>query len=379
MQYDLPSASEEPGVGHPAVQLSKDLLRSGKTHSAVAELRKAAEQTPSDWRLHASLGDMLMAVGREEEAIGAFMRAVQHEPQLASACVKIGRVFFSRDLSTPALFWLRRAMEIDADREDCLVSLAMAEARFGCRERVADLLDLWVAKDPGDPVRQHLATAILGESIPTKAPEEYVEALFDSYAPKFDESLAKLHYCGPQLIADAIAEFELPSMGGGNILDVGCGTGLVGESLRCVAQHLVGVDLSQEMLQIAAGRNLYDEICHAEMNAFMRSRPSQFNIVVAADVLSYCGDLNEFSAAVEATLCPGGRLIVTLEALEEGSDIQGYRLNLSGRFSHQENYLKECFARHGLTVLTVSRVPMRHNLGRPVPSLLATAEKENFG
>lgn len=378
MQYDLPSAIEELQNEHPAIQRCAELLRSGKPQAAVAELRKAAEQTPNNWRLHAVLGDVLTAAGREEEAIGAFMRAVQHEPRLASACVKIGRAFFSRNLPTPALFWLRRAMEIDANREDCLVSLAMAEAKFGCSDRVSFLLESWVAMNPADPVRRHLATAILGESTPTKAPAEYVEALFDSYAPKFDESLAKLNYCGPQLIADAIAEFELPPGGGGNILDVGCGTGLVGESLRPVAQHLVGVDLSQEMLQIAAGRNLYDELCHAEMNSFMSSRPRQFNLVVAADVLSYCGDLDEFSASVDSSLCPGGWLIVTLEALEEDSEVKDYRLNLTGRFSHQESYLKNCFERHGFTVRTVLRGSMRQNSGRPVPSLLVTAEKENF-
>jgi len=133
------------------------------------------------------------------------------------------------------------------------------------------------------------------------------------------------------------------------------------------------------MLQIAAGRNLYDELCHAEMNSFMCSRPGKFNMVVAADVLSYCGDLDEFSAAVEATLCLEGRLIVTLEALGEESEVNnGYRLNLSGRYSHKESYLKDCFVRHGLAVRNVSRKPIRHNLSRPVPTLLVTAEKENF-
>jgi predicted TPR repeat methyltransferase len=359
----------------PILRFSEDLIRSGKPDGAVIELKKAIKSAGDDWQLHNALGDALFAAGRDEEAIGAYIAATQLKPEFAIAYVKIGRAFFSRGLTDPALFWLRRAMQIDANCESGMFSLAIAEAKGGCRERVADLLEAWIAADPDNPIRRHLATAILGETTPAQPSADYVTTLFDGYASRFDESLAKLHYCGPQLVAAALAHLGIEPSRNWGVLDAGCGTGLVGEVLRPFARRLVGVDLSEKMLQESANRGVYDELIQHDMTACLVSHAGEFNLVVAADALTYCGELATFFAASASCLVSGGYVVVVHEAIEGEPPQSGYRLNMSGRFAHHVDYVEKCLSDNGFKILWRTNQPMRHNQNRPVPTLLFAAER----
>ena len=80
-----------------------------------------------------------------------------------------------------------------------------------------------------------------------RAPEAYVRKFFDHYAPHFDESLTRLQYRAPQLIAERLTRSVTPS-GNLEVLDAGCGTGLCGPLLKPFAARLVGVDLSAGLL-----------------------------------------------------------------------------------------------------------------------------------
>jgi predicted TPR repeat methyltransferase len=354
-----------------------EVIRSGNPAGAVLALKKAIKITPGDWRLHDALGDALSSVGREEEAIGSYLAAAKLNPDLAALCVKIGRAFFSRGLISPALFWLRQAMQIDATCESGMPLLATVEAKGGNRQSVADLLSRWIAINPGDPVRRHLATAILGEATPERPEDGYVSILFDKYAPYYDRSLAKLHNSGPQLIVDALVALDFEPQGVWNIIDAGCGTGLAGELVKPFARRIIGVDLSQKMLQQAASRGIYDELIHADMVAFARSRPEQFELIVAADALTYCGELGAFFQASAERLTSGGLLVFTLEALLDGAPHANYRLNPSGRYAHHEDYVCRNLASNHLNIRYRGRESMRHELGRPVPTLLFAAEKSS--
>ena len=341
---------------------------------ALSLLTEAVQLAPNNWQLQIGLGDALSAANREEEAIIPFMTAHRLNPGHGGVCFKIGRFFLSRGLTEPAMQWLRSAVEIDAEHSEAVPALAASELKLGSRKAAARLLQDWVGAEPGNAIRQHLATAILGDSTPKSAPEEYVSGLFDEYATRFDESLNKLQYCGPQLIAEMFEQCSARPWQGGDVLDVGCGTGLVGETLRSQVRRLVGVDLSQNMLQQARVRQVYDELIHAEMTTFMRSQPGEYDAITASDVLTYVGDLSEFCSAANTALRPGGWVIAVMEELVEGSQEQSYRLNQSGRFSHGEPAIRDLFGECGFEVRCISRLPMRNEGGCALPTLTVAAE-----
>ena len=147
-----------------------------------------------------------------------------------------------------------------------------------------------LALDPADHSGASLKLALAesggGDPIP---PSAFVEMLFDQYAPKFDKTLVDvLGYCVPELLEAAIARarpghFSLA-------LDLGCGTGLMGERLRPFCDRIEGFDISAEMLRKARAKGVYDRLEKADLQAFSYEGPKA-DLVTAADVFMYVGAL----------------------------------------------------------------------------------------
>ena len=135
----------------------------------------------------------------------------------------------------------------------------------------------------------------------------YVEALFDQYAPQFEESLVgRLGYRVPDLL-DALVAEEMTRLGLSSFeraLDLGCGTGLMGERLRGKVGHLEGVDISAAMIAETARKGIYDSLAKAELVATLNARRADVDLVTAADVLIYCGALQPVLSALMPAMRP---------------------------------------------------------------------------
>jgi predicted TPR repeat methyltransferase len=344
----------------------------GKAAEAAKFLRRAVADEPNDDRLHDELGMALSELGRYEEAIGAFLAVHELKPRSDEACNKIGSSFAARGLFEPAIVWFNRALQLNPACSDYLYPYGRALVFTNALEQAAEIFTRWLKKDPDNPIAQHLAGAALRSSDVKKASPEYVVALFDSCATKFEENLSRLHYRGPELVLDALRQAAQPPVHGWEIVDVGCGTGLVGAALRPLASRLIGVDLSAGMLELARNRSVYDELVQADITDYLERQECRFDVLTAADVLTYAGSLEDFFRAAAAALKVNGLAIVLLEALEgEGT----YRLNLSGRFSHSPNYLRRVLEDAGFTVVRMGDDSMRDESGRAVPTLVAVGRK----
>ena len=78
-----------------------------------------------------------------------------------------------------------------------------------------------------------------------------------------------------------------------DVLDLGCGTGLAGGWVKDYCKTMTGVDLFSQMIQGARKKNLYQETYVMGINDYMSGCEKQYDLIVAADVLSYIGDLEE--------------------------------------------------------------------------------------
>lgn len=199
----------------------------------------------------------------------------------------------------------------------------------------------------------------------------YVEGLFDDYARRFEAELVHgLGYAAPARLA-AMIEAELPGQVA-HALDLGCGTGLMGERLRRHAAFLEGVDLSAAMLHEAGRKGVYDRLEKAELTAFLGAHPGSVELVTAADVLNYCGALPPIFAAVHACLAPGGLFALTLE-LHDGPEPLVLRPSL--RYAHSSVAVRSAAADAGLDVVAMDTAPLRHDRGEPVRGLLVVLRK----
>jgi len=190
--------------------------------------------------------------------------------------------------------------------------------------------------------------------------------------------LQRLEYRAPALVGQALQRIAGEARGDLEIVDAGCGTGLLGQYLRPYARRLVGVDLSPRMLEKAAKRGLYDETVAAELGSFLRSSPEAFDIVASSDTLVYFGDLREVFAAARTALRPGGRLLFTLEtAINEDEVSKDYCIHPHGRYSHTESYVRKALTEADLEVVDIQKAHLRREGQSPVDGLVVLARRSN--
>ena len=190
-----------------------------------------------------------------------------------------------------------------------------------------------------------------------RAPSDYIESHFDGFAATFDRKLVgDLLYDVPRTLAGLVATVGRTFR---DILDLGCGTGLAAAALAPFDGRLTGVDLSGGMLEQAAKRGHYAELVKAEAVAFMVDHPAGFDLVFAADVVNYFGDLEPVFAGAARALRPGGLFAFSIETMAG----DGHRLQPSGRFTHATSYVER--AASGFSVLAQQATTIRIEAGRP--------------
>jgi Predicted methyltransferase (contains TPR repeat) len=196
-------------------------------------------------------------------------------------------------------------------------------------------------------------------------PSAFVETLFDQYAPGFEEALVeKLDYRAPQLLA---AELARPF---GRVLDLGCGTGLMGLELREGAAWLEGWDISAEMLREAEAKGIYDRLEKRDLSA-LEPAFEAWDLITAADVFAYLGALEQIVGWVAAALAPGGRFAFTVEA-HDGAE--AYVLRESRRYAHAETHLNALMSEAGFET-RIRRAVLRRDRGAPIEGLVVQARK----
>ena len=208
--------------------------------------------------------------------------------------------------------------------------------------------------------------------VPANTDTAYVAALFDDYASRFETELVEtLGYNGP----DRLMSLLLPALAGRVVdtaLDLGCGTGLMGLRLRPHAARLEGIDLAAGMVAEASRKRVYDQLGQAELSAHLAAHPGALDLVTAADVLNYCGDLLPIFAAVAARLVPGGFFAFTVER-HDGAEPMVLQPSL--RFAHSEAAVRLACHAAGLDIVALRPEPVRRDRGVPQIALCGLVRK----
>lgn len=257
-------------------------------------------------------------------------------------------------------------------------ALGEARAKIGetspARAAFARVLTL----DPGDRYGARLHLGRLDGTAVKDIPPDYVRAVFDQYAPRFEDALTRgLGYRGPELLLTATQsacktlnrDFHF-----GSVLDLGCGTGLGGAAFRPFADHLAGTDISSGMVRIARANGNYDRLEAAEIVEYLtreRAANASHHLVLAADVFPYFGDADALIRACANVMAPQALLAFTAET-HAGDGIQ---LGNSLRYGHAATYLQSTLGNAGLRTLVLKNASARNEAGVPVPGLVVVAMK----
>ncbi|MCO8121543.1 tetratricopeptide repeat protein [Stieleria sp. TO1_6] len=380
----------------------------GNTALAIERVNQSIAVNPNQPGALNNLGNMLAEEERNEEAMDAYRRAIELKPEYAQAYHNLGNVLSECDQMDAAIdaysqatqlqpddaqYWsaLGTAQEQAADWDNAIVAYQRALAidpqrvavlsRMGATYRKMQRLDdarkiyqQWLELVPEDPVATHLMLACSAtDQSPDRASVEYVQRTFDQFAHHFDEQLSKLDYQTPQrigeIISQQVAETKLKLL---SVADLGCGTGLCGPYLRPMAQQLIGIDLSENMLAEARQRELYDELLQRDLTEYLTDCPDQHDLLVSADTLIYVGELLSTFAAAAKSLRPGGLFVFSIETPETDAP---YRLAPSGRYQHSQTYVKESLRESGLEVRQCVEADIRMEGHETVNGFIVVAQR----
>ncbi|WP_075292355.1 class I SAM-dependent DNA methyltransferase [Pararhizobium arenae] len=284
---------------------------------------------------------------------------------------------------------MRQALELVPDWAAGWFRLADYEEKSGGREAAVAALKRVMVLNPDDIFGAGLKLALLGGAeTPEQPPSSYVERLFDDYADRFDAALVeRLNYTVPQKLAALIADHA----GGtrfSHTIDLGCGTGLFGAEIRNATSYLEGVDLSANMLAKAETKKLYDWLGQADLSLspessglFANDRgEGRADLVSAADVLMYLGNLEGVFEIVGRLLSESGLFAFSVEDLKADSSLEkasgsDFALRPSLRYAHSEAYIRRLAEAKGFTLRDIRRTAIRDDGGKPVFGILFLAAK----
>lgn len=259
----------------------------------------------------------------------------------------------------------------------------LAAEKRGAPDEAARFYREALRLDPADRCGVSVRLAAIGcADPPPGAPPAYVETLFDQHAEIFDAALVgALSYRAPMLLRDRLERLAPGPYA--RMLDLGCGTGLAGEALRDLCARIDGVDLSAGMLELADERGAYDELYMGEAVEFLRAPDeapedeSQWDLIVATDVLPYMGDVAPLLEAAAAVAAPGAVLALTTETPPPDlAPERGWLVAPNHRYAHRESYLRAALAEAGFSPFHVEDIVVRTNEGRPEPGQLFLARRE---
>jgi predicted TPR repeat methyltransferase len=331
------------------------------------ECERFSRQLTTQYPMHGLgwkvLGATLVQLDRAADALPIAQTACKLLPADAEAYSNLGGIYLVLGHMPHAETCYRTALELAPDFEPPLhrlIELLVAQKRT--KEAVPYYRQV-LAKAPDNEYVQHLVASFSGESTDT-APAAYVKVIFDDYADNFDHHIQEvLGYKIPGQLVALMARHA--DQGDWRLLDLGCGTGLVGAEAAPHTKMMVGVDLSPKMLEKAAQRQVYQRLECAEVLAAMQAEPeASFDVVVAADVFVYVGQLDAVVAQAHRVLRPGGLFACSLETMEDSA--VGYQLQSTGRYKHTLSYMNQLASQHGFKWLEKVPTVIRSDNEKPI-------------
>jgi predicted TPR repeat methyltransferase len=309
----------------------------GNPQVALSYLRKAHALWPDDLGFDRQLGAMLTNLRRHDEADRHWRELLAKHPD-------------------------------DSTSE---INYSMTLAALGRGDEAVALLERTHRREPDNATVAFYLASARGET-PASQPPELVQGIFDGYADYFDRQLVgQLKYRVPRRVAEIIRARGSDRI---DLLDLGCGTGLMGVYLGRASGKLVGVDLSPRMLEQARRHNLYTELKQADLLAILReTAPASFDIVTANDVFIYVGDLAAVIPACFGVLRPGGALIFSCEAADAAEG--PFVLRPSKRYAHSRASIEALCRAAGFAGCKMEDIDVRLENNAPIPGFIAIAEK----
>lgn len=336
---------------------------------AIDYLEASLRVRETDAVAHANLANCFRAVRKWGKAVDHYTRATELQPMLRDAWAYLSESLINIRQYERARRAALRACALSPDRSDGWFRLAEAERMLGHPLEARAAYETYLRMEPGDRLGARIALSTVGGALLDRVPPDFVTRLFDDYASSFDYHLVvKLGYTAPRHLHNLLRDWLATRTAPITIADLGCGTGLVGQEFAQPERVIDGVDLSSAMVERAEEKAVYATLVVGDLVDFLTQPPRPaYDLLVAADVLNYFGDLSPVLTAARPLMKPDGRFVFSLERSETTLTYEvGERL----RYRHNADHVTQLAAQAGFACLGITDAILRKEAGRPVRAIV---------
>jgi predicted TPR repeat methyltransferase len=378
----------------------------GNMSGAIELVQRAVQLTPQ-WSVAAT--ELAMLLGRSlqvEDAMKQASVAVALDPANLDVLYRVIDLAHRVHQPKLALEWLDRAVVLAPDNPNLRFMRARDHHVIGNYDQAVALYSEILASNPGE------VSALLGRTLaavasnqlelavsdtnalvaleptnslfvywsevangrtPSVMPNDAVLAQFDTGRADLYEKYAEASgYVLPKLTAEWIRN-RYPDLKL-NLLDLGCGTGLVAAKLGRVNGAIVGVDLSMQMVEQAVRHNVYDKIHTVNVLDALKATPSSlYNVLTACELFPYLGDLTSAVSDAFRLIVPGGHFIFSCEeSPDSGADLA---LNIGLRYRHKLSHVKSLCLAAGFVIEEIKPLTLLAENGQSAAGFAVIAHK----
>ena len=109
------------------------------------------------------------------------------------------------------------------------------------------------------------------------------------------------------------------------------------------------------MLELARQKNVYDKLNHSDIVEYLYNSKLGFDYYIALDVFIYVGELTEIFRLIKHRNKQSGYLVFSTEHTE----LDGYHILKSGRYSHSKSYIDSLCKKFGYKISHFSTTKLR--------------------
>jgi len=368
-----PADTRDPIILHAA---GVEAFRAGNLDLAADLITRAIAANGRMPDFHYNLAIVLRARGKLQEAAASYERAILLKPDYADAYNNLGNICKTLGLLDKARACFEQALLCKPDNADTHYNLGILRSDTGDKDQAALHFSRCLDLDPDDSRGVRILLAHLGlASAPERTSPAQLLSIYDVRSRFWDRENS---YFGHALVAEGLQQHAAHHKL--DILDIGCGTGLVGALVRPLASRLDGVDISPAMLEKARDKKLYDGLDQADFVSFMSGHKDSYDAILGAATLIHFGDLHAVFQAAAASLRNNGLFVFTL--FSSGAEETDFavasndKLAQSGCYTHSAGYVERLAPESGFSVqMLKTAIHERDQNGDPVPGLLAVLRR----
>ncbi len=346
---------------HQAVNLNPKsadaLLNLGNIEQKEEYFTKALNLEPDNLQAHTGYAAFLSAEGRLIEALEEYRKAVIINPDMPEISSNLALLFKDRKEYEQALDLMFNALIKTPDNPDYSTNIAetLNLLQREKPEKAQEIAQKWLDSFPKDVFAKHTLAGFSNKQSGVES--KYSEKYFDCFADNYDSTMQRIKYNILQKIKSLHLNFK------GEILDMGCGTGLAAEAFKDGCNSFTGVDISQKMLEIAHKKDVYQCLIHDDIRHFLENNIINYNLILFLDVFDYVTNIEQI-----ISLCKQTPLLFTIENCQK--KIMDYQLTPTGRYQHNPEYIQQLLQKSGYANLETYPLVLREEDGKPVHGTL---------